>query len=170
MQGLDIGWVDIAMLALVVLSVLGGMMRGLTFEVLSLAGWAAAWFAAVWLGPWVAAYLTIGETGSALNQGIAYAGVFFGVLIVWGFAARAVARLVRATPLKPVDRLLGAAFGVARAVLVLLVLVTLVQFSPFARSDAWQASRGVVAVDAMRELLLPFVTPEPSAGPGSQRV
>jgi hemolysin III len=39
-----IGWIDIAMLALIALSALAGAVRGLTFEILSLLGWVAAWF------------------------------------------------------------------------------------------------------------------------------
>jgi len=170
MEGLELGWVDIAMLALVALSMIGGLLRGFTFEVLSLAGWFVAWFAALWLGPWLAASFHFGDTGSALNQGIAYACAFFGVLILSGFTARAISRFIGATPLRPLDRVLGVGFGVARAVLVLLVVVTLVQFSPFAQSRAWQASRGAVAVDAMLALLLPYVAPEPAQPSDAQRV
>ena len=40
-----LGWVDLAMLGVVAFSALVGAVRGLTFEVLSLLGWVAAWFA-----------------------------------------------------------------------------------------------------------------------------
>lgn len=170
MEGIELGWIDIAMLALVALSMLAGLVRGFTFEVFSLAGWFVAWFAALWLGPWLAEWFPFGDTGSGLNQGVAYACAFFGVLVLSGIAARAISRLIGATPLKPLDRLLGAGFGVARAALVLLVVVTLVQFSPLAQSRAWQASRGAVAVDAMLALLLPYVAPEPAQATDAQRV
>ena len=43
------GWVDIAMIALLAVSVLVGLWRGFVLEVLSLTGWVVAWFAAQWL-------------------------------------------------------------------------------------------------------------------------
>ncbi|MEP6740037.1 MAG: CvpA family protein [Caldimonas sp.] len=76
MQWLAIGWVDAAMLGVMVVSVLVGAVRGITFELLSLAGWFAAWFAGLWLGPVLAPYLPVGSPGSALNRGLAFASAF----------------------------------------------------------------------------------------------
>lgn len=42
----DIGWVDWALLAVLLASVIVGLVRGLVFEVLSLLGWVAAYIAA----------------------------------------------------------------------------------------------------------------------------
>ena len=62
-----IGWVDWAMLAVLVLSLVVGAVRGLVFEVLSLAGWIVACFAAQSGSPWLAPHLPIGTPGSPLN-------------------------------------------------------------------------------------------------------
>jgi hypothetical protein len=69
-------------------SALVGIWRGFTFELLSLAGWFLAYVAARWLQPWAAGELPIGERGSLLNPGAAFACVFIVALIVWGFVAR----------------------------------------------------------------------------------
>ena len=42
MPTVDIGWVDIAIVVFLLLSVVVGLMRGFVFELLSLAGWFAA--------------------------------------------------------------------------------------------------------------------------------
>src|SRR5947209_18683795 len=89
-----LGWVDLAMLAVIALSTLVGAVRGLTFEVLSLLGWVAAWFAGLWLGPVLAPQLPIGAPGSPLNGIAAFACAFLVVLVLWGIAARAVSALV----------------------------------------------------------------------------
>ncbi len=160
----DFGWIDVAMLALVVVSALVGVARGFTFEVLSLAGWFAAWFGAVWVGPLLAAYLPIGEPGSALNRGVAYACAFIAVLVVWRLAARAVSSSIAATPLRPLDRLFGAVFGAARALVVLLALATVLNYTPAGRLQAWQESVGAVWLNAVLAALLPALTsdePEP---------
>ena len=114
MQWLPLGWVDVAMLGIVVLSALIGLLRGITFELLSLAGWFVAYFGGRWLEPFVAPHLPIGAAGSALNGAAAFASAFLALLIVWSLLARAVSALIAATPLRPLDRLLGAAFGLVR--------------------------------------------------------
>ena len=158
MSWLPIGWVDVAMLAVVILSALVGLVRGLTFELLSLAGWFVAYFGASWLVPWLAPHLPVGAPGSALNHGVAFASSFFAVLIVWSLLSRAVAALIGATPLRPLDRLLGAAFGLMRAVVVLVAVATLVSFTPFADAAAWRQSIGAAMIGDALHRWLPRLT------------
>lgn len=166
MAWLEIGWIDVAMLALVVVSALIGAARGFTFEVLSLAGWFAAWFGGFWLGAVLAPYLPVGESGSGLNRGVAFVVAFVVVLVLWGLAARAVASLVAATPLRPLDRLFGALFGMARALVVLLALATVFAYTPAGRLPAWQASIGAVWLNALLATWLPALAPgEPESAP-----
>ena len=153
-----LGWIDIAMLAVVGLSALVGVLRGLTFEILSLLGWVAAWFAGLWFGPMIAPHLSI--ESPSLNHIAAFAIAFVVALIVCGLAARAVSALVGKTPLKPLDRLLGAVFGVLRALLVLLVIAIVVTHTPAASSTAWRESRGAVWLEAMLHELMPLVAPD----------
>ena len=168
-EPLTIGWVDLAMLALIALSAIVGAVRGLTFEVLSLLGWVAAWFAAVWLGPLLAPHLPIGTPGSPLNGLAAFACAFLIVLVLWGLGARAVSALVRKTLLRPVDRLLGAVFGLARAVLVLVVLAMVVSYTPASASPAWRESQGARWLNSILGQLVPSLV-SPSREPAARRV
>ena len=152
------------MLGVVAFSALVGVWRGLTFELLSLAGWFFAYFAARWLQPWVATELPIGAPGSLLNHGAAFACAFIVVLIAWSFLARGIAALVKKTPLSPLDRLFGAGFGVLRAGLVLLVFATLIGYTPAVRSPAWRESAGAAMLEAALQALLPLL-PEGTALP-----
>ena len=151
------GWVDIALLGVLVLSAIVGLVRGLVFEVLSLFGWLAAYFAAQWFSPSLAVHLPIGQPGSALNHGAAFACAFIGALIVWGLLARLVRMLVRATPLSLVDRFLGAGFGVARGAVLLLAVATIVGVTPLAKSVAWQQSRGAEWLQAGLQGIKPLL-------------
>jgi membrane protein required for colicin V production len=164
-QWLPLGWVDVAMLGIVVLSALIGLLRGITFELLSLAGWFVAYFGGRWLEPFVAPHLPIGAAGSALNGAAAFASGFLALLIVWSLLARAASALIAATPLRPLDRLLGAAFGLVRGVLVLLVATTVIAYTPLAQSPAWRQSVGAVALETVLLQLLPLlpVLPVPPA-------
>ncbi len=160
--GLSIGWVDAVLLGVLLLSTLFGVVRGLVFEMLSVLGWFAAYFAAQWFTPEVAPYIPVGEPGSALNHGAAFAATFIGALIVWGLAARLLRLLIRATPLSPLDRLLGAGFGFIRGMIVLLALATVVGLTPLMKSPAWQHSVGAVWLNSVLRGLKPVLPPEVS--------
>ena len=155
---IDLGWVDIALAAFLALSVIVGLARGFVFELLSLAGWIAAYFAGLWLTPMCQSWIHVGEPGSSLNYGATFACVFLLALIIWSLGARLVRALVRATPLSAFDRLLGAGFGLVRGLAVMLVVVTVVGMSPWGRSNAWQRSQGVIWLNAMLHELRPLFT------------
>lgn len=137
-----LGVVDLAMLGVVAVSVLVGLVRGLIFEVMSLAGWVAAYFAAHWFAADVAAVLPVGTPGSGLNRALAFAFVFIATLVLWSLLARLLRMLLHATPLSLIDRAGGAVFGVVRSFVLLLVLATLVRYTAAAQSPLWQASVG----------------------------
>jgi len=151
------GWVDIALLSVLALSVVIGLWRGFVFEVLSLLGWVAAYFAAQWFGPEVAPHLPVGSPGSALNLGAAFAVTFIAVLIAWSIAARLVRLMIKATPLSLPDRVLGAGFGALRGAVLLLALATVVAMTPAVRSSAWQTSQGAGWLHAMLNELKPVL-------------
>ena len=60
-------WLDWALLAVLAVSVLVGLVRGLVFECLSLAGWVVAWFAAQWAAPQLAPFVPVGAAGSSTS-------------------------------------------------------------------------------------------------------
>lgn len=138
----NIAWVDWALLAVLVLSIIVGIARGFIYEVLSLLGWVAAYFAAQWFAPQLGPALPVGTPGSAGNHAAAFAIVFLLALIVWGLGVRVLRMLVHATPLSGVDRVLGAVFGVSRGVVLLLAVASVVMLTPMRQAHAWQASRG----------------------------
>jgi len=159
---LGLGWVDIALAAFLALSVLVGLARGVVFELLALAGWFVAFFTAGRLSPACEAYIHIGQTGTALNHAVTFAAVFFAAFLVWGLAARLVRALIRATPLSPIDRILGAGFGALRGVVVLLLVALGVGLSPLAQAPAWHDSLGVAWLNGVLQALRPAVSGESS--------
>ncbi len=155
----ELGWVDWVFIAILLLSVVVGLLRGLVFEVLSLLGWLAAYLAAQWLTPSLAPHLPVGAPGSALNHAATFASAFIAVLIVWGLLTRLLRMAIRATPLSAADRVLGATFGLARALVVMLAITTIVMLTSLAQSTAWQQSRGAVWLRGALEGLKPVLPP-----------
>jgi membrane protein required for colicin V production len=137
-----LSWLDWGLLLVLAASVLIGLFRGFVFEILSLAGWLVAWFAAQWVSPQVAPHLPIGTVGSQMNLAAAFALCFIGALIIWSLLARLVRMVIQATPLSIPDRLLGAAFGVLRGTVLLMAVATVVGLTPAAQSQAWRSSQG----------------------------
>ena len=152
-----LGLVDWALLAVLAVSVLVGVVRGFVFEVLSLAGWIVAWFAAQWGSPLLAPQLPVGAPGSALNAGAAFALAFVVALVAWALLARLVRLLIHATPLSIPDRLLGAAFGALRGGVLLLALATVVALTPASQSAAWRASSGARWLEQGLAVLKPLL-------------
>lgn len=153
-----LGWVDWSLLAVLTLSVVVGLWRGFVFELMSLAGWIVAWIAAQWLSPEIAPHLGfIGEPGAVSVHATAFVGAFLAVLLGWSLLARLLRLLLHATPLSVPDRLLGAGFGVLRGAVLLLVVATVVSFTPAAQSQAWRLSHGAhwlgLSLQAVKPLL-----------------
>jgi membrane protein required for colicin V production len=156
----SIGWVDAVLAGVMLVSVAVGLIRGFVFEVLSVAGWFAAYFGAQWLAPSVAPVLPLGAPGSPLNHGLAFAVGFVLCLLVWALVSRLVRVVVQATPLSGPDRLLGAGFGLLRGAVILLAVATLVGLTPLADSTAWRQSHASAWLSAALEGLKPLLPDE----------
>lgn len=155
--GTPIAPLDWGFAAVLGLSMLVGLWRGLVFELLSLAGWVAAWVVAKVYGPALAASLALGEAGSAGQRALGFTLAFVGTLVAASLLARLARWLVAATPLSALDRLLGAGFGLLRGLLVLLAVTTLVSLTPARHSPIWQASQGAGWLDRVLEAVRPWV-------------
>jgi membrane protein required for colicin V production len=153
---IDPHWVDIALLAVLCFSVLVGLWRGFVFEIVALLGWLVAYVAANLGAPWVADQLPASGSAAVRFWG-AYVLVFIVVLVACTLLARLLRALVSVTPLTVVDRLLGGAFGVARGVVVLVIVGTLVTLSPFARAAWWRQSQSALWIDQALEGLKPVL-------------
>jgi len=136
-----LSWVDLALAAVLLLSVAVGLWRGLVFEVLSLVGWVVAYFAASPMAPWLAQWLPASRFGPAMLHVVSLALAFLLVLLVWGLAARLLKSLIHASPLSVLDRLAGGGFGMLRGVLLGLLMVWVASHTPLAQSATWRGSR-----------------------------
>jgi len=153
----QLGWVDIALLAVFGLSVLIGLWRGFVFEIVSLLGWVVAFVIANTAGPLLAQFIPFGDVGSPVRLWVAYILVFVLVLLTCTLLARMLRALVSATPLSFVDRLLGGMFGVVRGALILVVVGMLVSLSPYSTSATWKNSHGALWLGMALEGLKPVL-------------
>jgi membrane protein required for colicin V production len=162
-----VSWVDGVLLLVLAGSLLVGAVRGLVYEVLGLLGWAVAWLVARAWGVPVAVALHIGAPGSALQHGAGYVLAFILALLAWRIMCWVVRQVLHASPLAPVDRLLGAGFGLLRGLVVLLVLVGLLDLTPVARLGWWGDSASVRHVRALLQVLAPILPGGAGKGPAA---
>ncbi|AOW12385.1 colicin V synthesis protein [Hydrogenophaga crassostreae] len=133
-------WVDVALLAVLGISILLGLWRGLVYEVLSVAGWVIAFFAAQRYAGAVAEVLPMDQFAPALRLAAGFALVFIATAFACGIVSWLVKKMVASVGLRPVDRILGGVFGIARGLLILLGLTVVVSMTPLHAEPAWQSS------------------------------
>lgn len=150
-------WIFVAVL---VISFVVGAWRGLVYELLSLANWIVAFVLAQWLAPDAAHYLPLANATEVVRYAAGFVLVFVAALFLGGLVAFLVRKLVAAVGLRPVDRVLGAAFGLARGVVVLLALTVVVGMTPLAKSPWWQESDGVGVATVVLKGLKPVLPEE----------
>jgi membrane protein required for colicin V production len=144
------------------LSLLLGAWRGLVYEVLMLLAWVASFYAAQWAAPPVAAMLPLSSVSEPVRYAAAFVLVFIVAVFVTGLLAHGLKKLVEAVGLRPVDRTLGAAFGLVRGVVVLLVATVVMDMTALKSSPWWLESQGAPVLTATLKGVAPLL-PEPFA-------
>ena len=149
---------DFVLLAILAISVVLGLLRGLLKEVLSLVAYASAFLAAIWWGPTVSDWFAQWISQPFVSMALAYLGVFIAVLLSIGFVNMVLSALLSKTGLSPADHGLGAMFGLLRGVLFVLILVVLAGYTPLPEEPWWKNamfSKQVVGVVQQIKLRLP---------------
>jgi membrane protein required for colicin V production len=129
---------DYAVLTIIGLSLLLSVIRGLVREVLALLAWVIAFVAANLFAGELGALLPPEVPGEELRLLGGFAAVFLVVLLVMSVLAILASRLVRNAGFGPEDRVLGGVFGLARGVLVVMVLVLLAGLTSLPREPVWR--------------------------------
>ncbi|MDN8617800.1 CvpA family protein [Variovorax ginsengisoli] len=145
-------WIAVALL---LVSMLLGLVRGLVFEVISLAGWVVAFVAAQWLAEDVGRWLPFGDPAASWRYAAGFVLVFVGVAFSVGLLAALTRKLVAAIGLRPVDRILGGVFGVARGAVAMLAVAVVVHLLALSDSAWWHESRSAIVLDAALQGLKP---------------
>ena len=149
--------VDWILLAVLGLSMLLGLWRGLVQEVLSLAGWVAAFFVAQIYAPQAAAWLPMEGSSQMLRYAAGFVAVFIAVLIATVLVSFVIKKLASAVGLGPLDRLLGSVFGLLRGLVILLAVTVVVGMTPMRESDAWQHAQGAQWLQQFLHVLKPVL-------------
>lgn len=148
---------DYAVLAILGLSMLLSMMRGFVREVLSLAGWVAAFFVAKIYTVELLPLLPESIPTESLRYLAAFLILFLATLLVCSLLTITITQLFRKIGLGWLDRTLGAVFGMARGILILGVLVLLAGLTSLPQDPRWHNAMFSAPLEAMVNNLLPWM-------------
>lgn len=131
---------DWILVAVLLGSMLLGAWRGLVYEVLSLVGWIVAFVVARTWAQDMAQWLPLDGWDMQLRYAAGFVLLLVAAMFAWGLVSWLSKQLIEAVGLRPVDRTLGALFGVLRGVLLLLVLALVIRYTPLHTAPWWQQS------------------------------
>lgn len=156
-----IDWLALGVLALALAM---GAWRGLLYGVISVCGWVGAFLLAGHFGQAVGTMLPL-DADARVRAAAGAAIVFVVVLFASGAAAHLVRRLAAAAGMRPVDRILGAAFGALQAVLLGLCLVVMLGPTPVSLLPGWKEAHSVRLLQQLWVQLAPLFPSLPQPTP-----
>ena len=136
-----IAWIDVVILALIVLSAVLSLFRGFVKEAVALATWLVALWVAMTFYEELAAWLSQWIDLVSAQKITAFSILFICVLLLGAVVNFLAGKLVSRTGLTGTDKLLGIVFGVARGGVIVAILVLLAGLTPFPQDPWWQDSQ-----------------------------
>jgi membrane protein required for colicin V production len=134
----DLTIFDYSVFAILVLSILLSMVRGVVREILSLAGWVVAFMVANSFAAGFAPLLPSSISGESLRLLLAFAALFLSSLLAMGLITMLISALVKTVGLGFADRFMGSLFGFARGLLVVLLMVLAAGFTALPQEPFWK--------------------------------
>ena len=153
-------WADITIIGIILISVVISVFRGFVREILSLVAWVAAfWVASAYAAPASALlepYITIPTARIVLS----FIGVLVVTLIAAGLINHLIGQLIDKTGLSGTDRTLGALFGLARGVTIVLIGVLAAGLTKVPGEPWWQASQVLAPFETAALYILNWMPPD----------
>ena len=114
-------YLDLGVIAIILISAIVAMVRGFTREVLAIASWGAAAVAAIYFHPLVLPYVKPYISKDTVALAAAAALVFFATLIIVSIITVKVSDAILDSKVGPLDRSLGFVFGALRGLLLCVI-------------------------------------------------
>lgn len=133
-------WIDYAMIAVLAVSTLVSLMRGIVKEVLSLAAWAVAfgvaWYYSNGVAKMFSAYLHV----AWLRYVASFLIILLATLLLASMFSRLIGMVIKTSGMGLSDRLWGTVFGFARGIVVVALLTVVISAMPVRDEPWWKES------------------------------
>jgi len=151
---------DYGVVAVFGLTLLLGFWRGLVSEILALAAWVVAFFAARATASEVGRLFADVLKDQAVQYVVGFAAVFVGVLVVFALLRLAVTGVLAAAGLGVLDRFLGGVFGAVQGLAVLLALVVAGGLTSLPQQPWWRDAVSAPPLETAALATKPYLPPE----------
>ncbi len=126
-------------------------------EAASLAGWVIAFYVATHFGDAVAPWLPRSMTEGTAGAVILFLVMFIGTRILVWLAGRMARGMVSAVGLSSLDRLLGAAFGFCKGMVIAVALVLVAGLTDLPQKPFWQDAMFSPVMVVLAKQTMPFL-------------
>ena len=96
----------------------------------------------------------------SLRMSVAFVAIFLTVLVAMGLIAMLLSALIKTVGLGFIDRMLGSVFGLARGLLIVLLVVLLAGMTTLPQEPLWQKAVLSKTLERAVELTLPWLPQE----------
>jgi membrane protein required for colicin V production len=151
---------DYIVLTIFAVSVALGIWRGVVGEIIALVAWVLAFLAAKMFGAEIAPILFSGIADPAMRLVAAWVAVFVVVLVLMALLRLAVRGMLKALGLSLTDRLLGIIFGLARAAIIVFVLVAVGGMTMVIKEKWWMDAYFSAPLETAVMASKPWLPPE----------
>src|ERR1043165_8628629 len=146
-MNLSVCLIDCLIVLIIVVSAGYAAWRGFIWETLTIFAWAAAAFSCLYFGPYLVPMTKSLVNTDWLASLLAYSAVFLAVFIPFAFMSHRFSQSVKSSPIGPLDRAAGLAFGVVRGLVIVgLAYMAFTYFVPISKQPRWISEAKLIPI------------------------
>lgn len=162
-MSLSVTFIDCLIVLIIVVSAGYAAWRGFLWETLTIFAWVAAAFGCLYFGPYLIPMMRSMASEAWLASLLAYAVAFLAIFIPLAFMSHRFSATVKHSPIGPLDRAAGVAFGIVRGLVIVgLAYLAFTYFVPIRNQPRWVTeARLLPMVQSAADVMLSVVPDHP---------
>ncbi len=148
---------DFVICAVLLISTVVGVSRGVVREILAIVAWVVAIFLAIRFAPELGDKIPLESMGPLVRNALAGVVIVVLTLFAFGLFGKLCARLLAAASISFEDRAIGSVFGFARGVLIVCAAVFILGMTSAVRTGQWRNSVLIVPAERIIDFTVPYL-------------
>lgn len=148
---------DFVICAVLLISTVVGVSRGVVREILAIVAWVVAIFLAIRFAPELGDKIPLESMGPLVRNAMAGIVIVVLTLFAFGLFGKLCARLLAAASISFEDRAIGSVFGFGRGVLIVCAAVFLLGMTSAVRTGQWRNSVLIVPAERIIDFTVPYL-------------